>query len=71
MRFFDFNDPFYKPLWIRIVVVVVPAFWGVFEFVSGATFWGLLFVAAAVVAFNGLFIAFAPRKPGGKEPLDE
>ena len=61
MKLFDFNDPFFKPLWIRILVVVVPALWSVFEFVSGAPFWGVLFVAIAAAAFHGLFIAFNPR----------
>lgn len=67
MRLFDFNDPFFRPLWIRIAVVAVPALWGVFEFVSGAPFWGVLFLALAAAAFHGLFIAFDPREPEEKE----
>ena len=62
MKFFDFNDPFFKPLWIRAVAVAVPALWGVFEFISGAPFWGVLFIALAAAAFHGLFIAFEPRE---------
>ena len=71
MNLFDFNNPFFKPLWIRIAVVAVAALWGIFEFVNGATFWGVLFVALAAVAFHGLFIAFAPREPDTKETKDE
>ena len=62
MKFLDFNDPFYKPLWIRIAVVALPAAWGIFEFVSGTPFWGALFCAASALAFHGLFIAFEPRE---------
>lgn len=70
MRLFDFNDPFFKPLWIRIAVVALSALWGVFELVSGNNFWGLLFLAIAAVAFHGLFIAFAPREPETEKDRD-
>lgn len=63
LKFFDFNDPFFKPLWIRIAVVVAPALWAVVELASGQTFWGVLFLAISAVAFHGLFIAFSPREP--------
>lgn len=63
MKFFDFNDPFFKPLWLRIAVVALAAGWGGFEFYSGATFWGTLFVGAAGLAFWGLFVTFNPREP--------
>tara|TARA_Y100000815_G_scaffold272098_1_gene300195 strand:- start:21994 stop:22209 length:216 start_codon:yes stop_codon:yes gene_type:complete len=71
LKLFDFNDPFFKPLWIRIAVVAVAVLWGVFEFINGATFWGVLFVALAAVAFHGLFITFAPREPEAKDAKDE
>lgn len=71
MNLFDFNHPFFKPLWIRIAVVSVAALWGIFEFTNGATFWGVLFVALAAVAFHGLFITFAPREPEAKDTKDE
>lgn len=67
MKLFDFNDPFFKPLWLRIVIVAVAGAWGVFEFVSGAPFWGTLFVGVAALAFYGFFIAFDPREPEGKK----
>lgn len=60
---FDFNDPFYRPLWLRVVIVVFAGGWGIFEFVAGSAFWGMLFCAAAAFAFYGLFIAFDPREP--------
>lgn len=64
MRLFDFNDPFFRPLWLRVAIVAVAGGWGIFEFATGAPFWGVLFCGAAVAAFHGLFIAFDPREPG-------
>ncbi|GAB4347496.1 MAG: hypothetical protein Kow0026_00940 [Oricola sp.] len=63
MKLFDFNDPFYRPLWIRIAVVAIPALWGVFELAAGSPFWGILFCGAAALAFYGLFITYEPREP--------
>jgi hypothetical protein len=71
MKFFDFNDPFFKPLWIRIAVVAVAGAWGVFEFVSGAPFWGVLFCGLAAAAFYGFFIVFNPRDPKPKTENEE
>jgi len=62
-KLLDFNDPFYKPLWLRIAIVALAAGWGVFEFSNGNNFWGVVFVGAAGFAFHGLFIAFNPREP--------
>ncbi len=68
MKYFDFNNPFFKPLWLRIAVVAVSGLWGLFEFVSGAPVWGVLFCGVAVLAFHGLFVAFDPREPGEDDP---
>jgi hypothetical protein len=62
-KLLDFNDPFYRPLWLRIVIVAVVAGWGLFEFVTESPFWGVIFFGAAAFAFHGLFIAFNPREP--------
>ena len=59
---FDFNHPFYKPLWIRIAIVTVASGWGLFEFVTGSVFWGVVFCGLAAAAFHGLFMTFDPRK---------
>lgn len=69
-KLLDFNDPFYKPLWLRIVIVAVAAGWGVFEFMAGSPFWGVLFVGAGAFAFYGLFIAFNPREPERKSSTE-
>jgi len=67
LKLLDFNNPFFKPLPLRVAVVAVCALWGVFEFVSGAPFWGVVFVGMAAIAFHGLFISFEPREPTSDE----
>jgi len=66
LKFFDFNDPFFRPLWLRIAVVVMAGGWAMFEFSHGETFWGTLFVGIAAIAVWGLFITFDPRQPGDR-----
>ncbi|MBO6552778.1 MAG: DUF3329 domain-containing protein [Roseitalea sp.] len=67
MKFFDFDHPFFRPLWRRIATVGVTASWGIFEFLMGNHFWGTLFVGIGALSFYGLFITFNPRDP---EPKD-
>ena len=59
-KFFDFNNPFYRPLWVRLVVVGASLGWGLVEFVIGSPFWGVLFCGMGAVALHKLFIAFDP-----------
>ncbi|MGN7871434.1 DUF3329 domain-containing protein [Paracoccus sp. 22332] len=47
---FDLDDVFYRPLWVRVLLVSLALGWGVFEFGSGAPFFGVIFVAIAVYA---------------------
>ncbi|MAY63485.1 MAG: hypothetical protein CML29_14880 [Rhizobiales bacterium] len=59
-KLFDFNHPFFKPLWIRILVTGACLVWGVFEFMTGAPFWGVLFCGLGAMAAYGLFVTFDP-----------
>ena len=50
-RFKEQSHPFYKPLWVRLVIVAVVAFWLVFEYVqSSASLWTM--VAAGFLAYS-------------------
>lgn len=71
MNLFDFNDPFFKPLWLRVAVVAVACGWGIFEFIAGAPFWGVLFCGLGVLAFHGLFLKFEPRDAKAKDETEE
>lgn len=50
MKLFDFDHPSFKPLWVRVAVVVSCIAWGVFEFVTGAPFWGVLFTGIGAIS---------------------
>lgn len=57
-KFLDRNDPFFSAPWRRWAVTVAPIAWGLFEFVFGQPFWGVLFVAAG--AYAGWELIFKP-----------
>lgn len=68
-KLFDFNHPFFKPLWVRILVTGACLGWGMIEFMVGTPVWGALFCGLGVVAAYGLFVTFDPEKAeqAGKE----
>ncbi|MFZ2100921.1 MAG: DUF3329 domain-containing protein [Oricola sp.] len=70
-KFFDFNDPFYKPLWLRVAIVAAAGGWGLFELVAGSPFWGMIFLGMGAAAFHGLFIKFAPRESREEKQREE
>lgn len=59
-KFLDTNHPFFRPLWIRILIVAVCVGWGVMEFVTGAPFWGVIFLGLGGYAAWGFFFDFRP-----------
>ena len=69
--FFDFDHPFFRPLWRRIAIVAVCATWGTFEIVMASVGWGVFFLALAALCFWGLFVRFDPRDPDGDTPGKE
>lgn len=67
---FDVQHRFFIPLWRRVLVVAVCAFWAIYEFANGNTGWGLVPVAAGVWCAHQLFIAFDPVVPDAAETRD-
>ena len=67
MRFFDLQHPFYKPLWIRVLVTALCLGWAAVELSAGQPFWAILFGAVGVYCAHQFFIAFNPRDPEGKD----
>lgn len=57
---FDLDDAFYRPLWVRLLLVALALGWGLFEFVSGAPFFGVIFVAIGLYAAWRFFVTFNP-----------
>jgi len=58
---FDLDHPFFRPLWIRVVIVAVTLGWALFEFIAGAPTWGGLFGAIGLYVTYKFFFDFNPR----------
>ena len=56
----DLRHPFFRPLWRRVAVVAVCLGWGGFEFATGSTFWGVIFVGLGAVCAWQFFLTFDP-----------
>jgi hypothetical protein len=56
-KFLDTNHPWFRPLWVRLLVTALPVAWALFEFVDGSPFWGVLFLALGVYAAWEFFFA--------------
>lgn len=56
----DFHtNPFYKPLWVRAVIVGTLAVWTAFElFVAMSPFWGVLAVALLIYCTMQFFVTY-------------
>jgi hypothetical protein len=67
VKFFDLQDPFYKPLWIRVLITALCLGWAVVELAAGGPFWAILFGAMGLYCAHQFFIAFNPREPDGKD----
>ncbi len=59
----DPQDPFYRPLWLRVAIVAACLGWAVFELLSGGPFWAMLFGAAGLYAAYQFFVVFDPQDP--------
>ena len=56
----DPNAPFFKPLWVRILCVLLPLLWAAMEYSNQAYFWAGLFAVAGIYLAVELFVR---RKP--------
>ena len=63
MKLFDTDHPFFRPLWIRLLVCAAAGGWAAFEFSNGAPVWGTIFLAFFALSVWGFFIDFKPRDP--------
>lgn len=49
-KLFDLAVPFFLPVWRRVLAATVPVIWAMFEFSTGAFFWGLIFLGLGGIA---------------------
>lgn len=68
-KFLDTSHPFFRPLWVRILIVAVCAGWAIFEFTTASPTWGFVFLALGAYAAWGFFIDF-PRGESQDEPKE-
>jgi hypothetical protein len=72
MKLLDTDHPFFRPLWIRVAIVLFTAAWTAFEVWSGSLFWAGLVGLFTVLSFYGFFIDFDPDGTGaGKRDQKE
>lgn len=62
MSMLGLHDPFFRPLWIRIVTAGGCLGWALFEFLTGAPFWGVLFGAVGAIAAWHFFLVPFPEQ---------
>ncbi len=67
-KFLDTSHPIFRPLWVRVLIVVLSGAWAVVEFVVGSPFWGMLF--GALAAYAGWHFFFDFRPGGGDQNPD-
>jgi hypothetical protein len=67
MKFLDLQIPFYKPLWIRVLLTGLCLGWAGFELYMGSVFWAILFGSVGLYCLHQFFIAFDPKEPEGKD----
>lgn len=60
-KLFDFDHPFFRPLWLRVVVVLLCLVWAAFEIATGSAGWAMLFGSVGLYAGYRLFFVFEPR----------
>ncbi len=60
---FDFDHPFFRPLWIRVAMVTVCLGWAILELFTGSPGWAILFGGAGLYAGYGFFIASRNESP--------
>lgn len=58
MKLLDPTHPFFKPLWARILTVVLPGLWGGVEAYNQSWGWALMFLGAAAYAAYELLIIY-------------
>lgn len=67
MKFFDVQSPVFRPVWLRLLVVVLCLGWAGFEAVAGSGGWAVLFGAAGVYLGYQFFVVFDPDQKKDSE----
>ncbi|MFB2550538.1 hypothetical protein [Ensifer soli] len=67
-KFIDPDHPFYRPLWVRLLIAASCLFWTAIELYNGEMVWGMLFLAVTTYVVCVLLIFFNPKAPEPPKP---
>lgn len=70
IKFIDPDHPFYRPLWVRLLLVGFCAVWTAVEFYQEEGFWGMIFLAMTAYAASVLLIFYKPPADKPAETTD-
>ena len=70
LKLIDPDHAFYRPLWIRLLVVAVCASWTVVEFWKGSETWGFIVLAITAYASATLLVFYKPKTEPVTGPAD-
>lgn len=59
---FDVQHPLFKPLWLRVLIIVFTFCWATFEYLNGNGLWALLFAACGAYLAHQWLWAWNPPK---------
>ncbi|CAN7322114.1 hypothetical protein IB277_12630 [Ensifer sp. ENS07] len=71
LKFIDPDHPFYRPLWIRLLIVGFCGVWTVVEFLGEQAMWGMIFLAVTAYASAALLVFYKPSEKGVEKAGDE
>ncbi len=63
-KFFDVQSPMFRPLWLRLAIVVLTFGWAIFEGLAGNVMWAVVFGAAGVFLAYQFLAVFDPDQAG-------
>lgn len=57
---FNLDDPFFKPLWLRVLLCMVALGWGLVEATTGSPGFAIIFLCLGAYAAYRFFVKFFP-----------
>ena len=67
MRILETDHPFFRPLWVRVAIVLAIFPWAMFEFSNGEDLWALIFGAIGSYCAWMLLIKYRMPRDGDKQ----
>lgn len=68
---FDLNHSFFRPLWLRVLIVAIALGWSLVELTTDSPGWAIMFGAVGIYAARSFFINFKPLEDDQAEVKDD